>query len=71
MRLLFLPCYLETLVRLTHSLGTKCSLFVSLGDENSLTLMRCLARRWGFLDSFKTKFVEGTIYAIPEVVFGA
>jgi hypothetical protein len=46
-------------------------LLVSLGDENSLTLMRRLARRWGFLDNFKTKFVEGTIYAIPEVVFGA
>ena len=46
-------------------------MFVSLGDESSLILVRRLARRWGFSDSFKTKFAEGTIHAIPEEVFGA
>ena len=71
MRLLLLLCYLETLVRLAHSLGAECSLFISLGDESSLTLVRRLARRWDFSDSFKTKFAECTIHAIPEEVFGA
>ena len=71
MRHLLLPCYLETLVRLAYSLGAESSLFVSLGDESSLTLMRRLARRWAFSDSFKTKFAEGIIHAIPEEVFGA
>jgi hypothetical protein len=46
-------------------------LFVSLGDESTLTLVRRLARRWDFSDCFKTKFAEGTIHAIPEEVFGA
>ena len=71
MRLLLLRCYLETLVRLAHSLGAGCTLSVSLGDESSLTLVRRLARRWDFSDGFKTKFAEGTIHAIPEEVFGA
>jgi hypothetical protein len=71
MRLLLLRCYLETLVRLVHSLGAECCFFVSLGDETSLTLVWRLARRWDFSDGFKTKFAEGTIHAIPEEVFGA
>ena len=71
MGLLLLPCYLETLLRLAHSLSAECSLFVTLGDESSLTLVRPLARRWDFSDSFKTKFAEGTIHTIPEEVFGA